>query len=411
MMQTTYSSSIISLRRAYDYCYYSNERCPSTYCSCCCSFPIYSCTPKLIIPTNPSFLYGLRQSSLIQCPPSRRFVLGSSDRKYCCRSLIYDVGHCCCYESCCVKQGRVDRLIPKSCKERCCVKEKSIDVNRIFKGSRMGKPNRDFRVYAIGDAEAMLDLLSEEVIEECVNVREKNRRFTQEGKGGRKQNVVIENLRDVKVNVDCGYSRKSEMKRDQLESGRVGFRNSSDKKTSERENLYRGNDVRLRKMESGSSCCSLSDSEEIDSDMDVEIKRVQLVGESSTANKKDVRKSSGVVIREETKQDWERYRDERDQELQSRMRDDRRVSSTIQRDWRNKSEESKSWNESVSQSQLSRAKEINSMIASSSKKHSSYGNEKSTSDVTFVGQSSSRNQIDKRADRFVKSGSQREHST
>ncbi|XP_057542627.1 tRNA(adenine(34)) deaminase, chloroplastic [Amaranthus tricolor] len=409
MMQTTYSSSIISLRRAYDYCYYSNERCPSTYCSCCCSFPIYSCTPKLIIPTNPSFLYGLRQSSLIQCP-SRRFTLGSSDRKYCCRSLIYDVGHCCCYESCCVK-GRVDRLITKSCKESCCVKEKSIDVNRIVKSSRMGKPNRDFRVYAIGDAEAMLDLLSEEVIEERVNVRERNRSFTQEGKGVRKQNVVIENLRDVKGNVDCGYSRKSEMKRHQLELGRVGFRNSSDKKTRERENLYRGNDVRLRKMESGSSCCSLLDSGDIDSDTDVEIKRVQLVGESSTANKKDGRKSSGVVIREETKQNWERYRNEKDQELRSSTRDDRRISSSIQRDCRNKSEGSKSWNESVSQSQLSGAKEINSMIASSSKKQSSYGNEKSTSDVTLVGQSSSHNQIDKRADRFVKSSSQHEHST
>lgn len=71
------------------------------------------------------------------------------------------MGHCCCYDSCCVKHDRVDT---NSCRERFYVIEKGIDVNRFIKG-RIGKPKRDYGVNALDDAEAMLSLLSEEIIE------------------------------------------------------------------------------------------------------------------------------------------------------------------------------------------------------------------------------------------------------
>ena len=43
-------------------------------------------------------------------------------------------------------------------------------MNRFIKG-RIDKPKRDYGVNAFDDAEAMLSLLSEEIIEGCVTVR------------------------------------------------------------------------------------------------------------------------------------------------------------------------------------------------------------------------------------------------
>ncbi|XP_021755158.1 tRNA(adenine(34)) deaminase, chloroplastic-like [Chenopodium quinoa] len=437
MMYTTYSSSSIISLRTYsafnDYSFCSIEKCPSICCSCC-SFPVNSC--KLVVPTNPSILYGLRQSTLIQCPPSRRFILGSSDR-YCCRSSIYDVGRCCCLESRCVKQERVVGLGRKSCNEECCVKEKrGIDVDKIR--GRIGMPKRDFRSNALGDVEAMLSLLSEEVVEECGVVREKKRSSPREGKAvskpnierfkDRKPNVVIEKLKDRqpnvvnerlkdrKPNVDSVY-REGDWKNYRLESGgRVQARFEGNKRDEERESSSIDEDGRLRRRESSSSYYSLSDSGDFGSDVEVEIQQDQFVGELLTSQKKDSRKSGGVVISEATKQDWERYRDEKDQELRSSKRDDFKVGGSIQRDWRKKSEKKLTADSEETdsryfeQSKLSQAQQSSSMIASSSKKHLNY-QEQSTSDVKSFGQSNSHNQNNNRSSRHSKSSSHHEYLT
>uniref|UniRef100_A0A803L7C2 tRNA(adenine(34)) deaminase n=2 Tax=Chenopodium quinoa TaxID=63459 RepID=A0A803L7C2_CHEQI len=389
---------------------------------------------KLVVPTNPSILYGLRQSTLIQCPPSRRFILGSSDR-YCCRSSIYDVGRCCCLESRCVKQERVGGLGRKSCNEECCVKEKrGIDVDRIR--GRIGRPKRDFRSNALGDVKAMLSLLSEEVVEGCGVVREKKRSSPREVKAvskpnverfkarkpnavleklkDRKPNVVNERLKDRKQNVDSVY-REGDWKNYRLESGgRVQARDEGNKRDEERESSSIDEDGRLRRRESSSSYYSLSDSGDFGSDVEVEIEQDQFVGELSTSQKRDSRKSGGVVLSEATEQDWERYRDEKAQDLRSSKRDDFKVGSSIQQDWRKKSEkkltEDSEENDfrNFRQSKLSQAQQSSSMIASSSKKQLE---EQSTSGVKSFGQSSSHIQNDNRSSRHSKSSSNNEYLT
>ncbi|KAG7978966.1 hypothetical protein I3843_05G106700 [Carya illinoinensis] len=68
-----------------DYSYFSNERydrVPSRSPSCrgCCR--CYAFSTQAVVPTSPSFLYGLRQSTLIQWSLSRRLILGGGDRYY-----------------------------------------------------------------------------------------------------------------------------------------------------------------------------------------------------------------------------------------------------------------------------------------------------------------------------------------
>lgn len=317
----------------------------------------------------------------------------------------YDVGHCCCLQSCCGNQERVDRLISRSCNEKCCVKEKrGIDVDKI-KG-RMARHRRDFRRSAVGDAEAMLSLLSEEIIEECVVVREKKRSSSLEGKVVCKQDAVIAKLKDRKANVDRGF-RESKSKNDKMELvGRVQYREEGRKRNEEREKMSKDEDGRLRKKGSSSSYYSHSDSGEFVSDVEVDIEQEQFVGESLTSHRKDSRNSTGIVIKEDNKEDWKRYRDEKDQVLESSKRDDWRVGGSIQQDWRKKSEkklteeseETNSRNNSVvRQSQLSQGQQSNSLVASSSKKQLNYQEEQSTSDVKSFGQSSSRASKDTKA--------------
>ncbi|XP_021848803.2 tRNA(adenine(34)) deaminase, chloroplastic isoform X2 [Spinacia oleracea] len=406
MMHTTYSSSSIISLSTYStlnyYSYCSIEKCSSTYCSCCCSFPINSC--KLIVPTNPRFLCGLRQSTLIQCPPSRRFTLGSSDR-YCCRSPTYDVGRCCCSESSCVKKERVGGFNGKNCNEKCCVKQKrGIDVSKI-KG-RMGWSMRDFRSSALGDAEAMLSLLSEGMIEERVVDREK-RSSPLEGKVAidkfkdRKPNVAIDKFKDRKPNVaidkfkgrkpdvGSGY-RESETRNRKLETGRVQAREEGHKRDEEKQIISKDEDGRLRRRESSSSYYSLSDSGDFGSDVEVEIEKDEFVGESSTSHNKDLRKN------EMTKHNWERYRDEKDQELQSS--NDFRVGGSIQQNWRKKSEKKFTQDYKETNSNVRQSQERSYMIDSSSKKQLNYQQEQSTtSDVKSLGLSSSHIHKDNRA--------------
>ncbi|KAL2904906.1 tRNA(adenine(34)) deaminase chloroplastic [Bienertia sinuspersici] len=369
MMQTTYNcNSIISIRAYSAFNNYSLERFPSNYCSCCCLIPINSC--KLLISTNPSYcLYGLRQSTLIQWPPSRRLILGSGDR-HVSRYSNCNMGKCCCSESCCVKQDRIDRIIRRSCVENCCVsKVKSVDVNRI-KG-RISRPKRDLRSNALGDAEAMLSLLTEGNVEECVLVREKKRSSFQEGDVVSKQSSVIGKLKDRKPNLDSGY-RDHEPKNHRLESCRVSSREEGPKREDDRGNLsndenrrsrrreprstgnvvtekfkestqnvdsgckeseslnhgsesYRvpsreegrkreedrenhskDEDLRSRRRESSSSYYSFSDSGDFESDTEVKLKQEKFVVEPSVSHKKDLRKSGGIVISERTEKEREK---------------------------------------------------------------------------------------------------------
>ncbi|CAN4124724.1 unnamed protein product [Withania somnifera] len=118
----------------------------SLSCLSCCSCYSNNATAMLYsVPNCPSSLYGLRQSSLIQC---KKLILGGLDRCYS-RFGVYDVDRECSYEKVCSLKGN--------------------GVSR-----RGGKGDIGSGVLALNEAEVMLSLLTEDVDEELFGVRERN---------------------------------------------------------------------------------------------------------------------------------------------------------------------------------------------------------------------------------------------
>ncbi|XP_068333368.1 tRNA(adenine(34)) deaminase, chloroplastic-like [Pyrus communis] len=168
MQNTHFSSSLYSVRSqgslSYsfnDYSYLLNERfernpinpihCSSSKSCCCCNCCEFSIRR---VPINPCYLYGLRQSTLLQWSASRRLVLGGGDR------CGYRVQECrpdwgCCGLPCSVRERSVcDRRGRRRNGKCSCV------VDGEGEGGVYDSGDLD-------DAEAMLSLLSEEVGEEC----------------------------------------------------------------------------------------------------------------------------------------------------------------------------------------------------------------------------------------------------
>ncbi|KAH9625063.1 hypothetical protein KSS87_010553 [Heliosperma pusillum] len=405
MMYNTYiscsSSSITSLRTTYfAFNDYPIERCPlNYYCSCCCSFPVNSTRFNLMLPVNinPNLLYGLRQSTLINCPPSRRLVLGSSDR-YCYPSSIYDAGRCRC---CCGGGGDEGKYLGRSCKEG---KSNSVDKIR----SRVIRRERDFRCNALGDAEAMLSLLSEEGGKESVIVRERRKRLNSGASGLKKQNVLIEKDKDVKVSVlwGSGYL-ESKCKKERLGSGGDHYREEGHKRRGERESITIDD--------------SLSGLGKFESVNEVDVKHERFkVGESSDKRKGSRKMGGGVVISEVKSDVLESYKDEKDQKLRSSRSDDVRIGSSAEWDWRKKSEKkltdestefARSKEDSIMrQSKLSQVNESSSLMASSSKKQFSNLEEESTSDMSSRRQSRSSTRKDDSVAEYTQFSGQHEHS-
>lgn len=337
------------------------------------------------MPINPSFLYGLRQSTLIQCPPSRRLILGSGDR-YCSRSPVSDVGLSCNGECCCVKRERVDRFLGNSCKEKRCSKNMSANVNVNVNRIRDRIARRNYQCSALGDAEAMLSLLTEETVEQCLDVRGRRWRSSKDGNVIRKQNGVCEDSRDRKENSRSGYlggrsgrhrlglgeikykeevnkrreerevllkeergSRRKEsstgnlgslLDKVQRESSNVQSRKEDYRRREEdREDVSREEERWSRRTESGSSYYSASDTSDLESDTEVEIQDERLVEEASVRHGKDSKQMGSVVIEEEKKKELSKHRDERDQQMQRNAHDDDfRVGSSVAWNSKEKSE-------------------------------------------------------------------------
>ncbi|KAL6294971.1 hypothetical protein ACE6H2_003113 [Prunus campanulata] len=173
MQNTYFSSSMYSVRTqgslSYsfnDYSYLLNERFDrnpihsstlSSSKSCCCSCCAFS-THR--VPINPCYLYGLRQSTLLQWSACRRLILGGRDRyNYRVQEQSPDWG---CYEfPSSLMEGSVYSRRGRRRKGRCCC---------MADGEGKGEL---YNTGDLDDAEAMLSLLSEEVGEECF-CRERN---------------------------------------------------------------------------------------------------------------------------------------------------------------------------------------------------------------------------------------------
>ncbi|GMH31211.1 hypothetical protein Nepgr_033054 [Nepenthes gracilis] len=322
-MQNIYTSSIISLRtRTYlsfssnDYSNTFNERCPSCFCGCCCSFPISS---SWLLPLNPSILYGLRQSTLIQWSPSRRLIFGSGER-HCLLPSIYDVSRSSCEESCCIKDKSDTKIWGKG---KC-----SKNISRVLE-EKLGR----CRSGAVGVAEAIISLLTEDVGEVCLDVRERKVSSFKHGKVARRENALRERR---KARKDGVASVKSDSKL-RLESVNVQSREGIHKMREEREVFLKCEEQRLRQGGSSSSYYSLTDSGDLESDEEVETKHEEFRGEPSTGIGKDSR-SAGVVIIREVKEESEKNRDEKPQPFEGNGHIDRKVQSLAGWDWRKRSE-------------------------------------------------------------------------
>lgn len=173
MHNAYYSSTLLSLKSKgslsfsfNDYSSLLNERfdripltssCSSCCCSCCCCCAYASHDNR--VPTSPGFLYGLRQSTLIQCAPSRRLILGSGNRFFY-QVPVYNEG---IYKVLCsIKELNGSRSGFDSRRKgrfSCTVLEENI---------------RRYRLSEVDDAEAVIDLLTEEVSEDYLGGRGRN---------------------------------------------------------------------------------------------------------------------------------------------------------------------------------------------------------------------------------------------
>ncbi|XP_024934174.3 tRNA(adenine(34)) deaminase, chloroplastic [Ziziphus jujuba] len=265
-----------------DYSYCLNERyernpihkSSSCCCHCCasCAFPIHR------VSINPGFLYGLRQSSLLQWPASRKLILGV-DRYYH-RIPVYGIDQGC-YEvsSSSLKEKRIYNTTAGRRKGRCCCMVEQ-GSNEIYHSSRFD------------GAEALINLLSEEVDEEYFGGKSRNgishKRLAVERRvnsGRRERNLnsfeKVQLEKKEKYSSKCNNGKK---KSDGLSNSKHVFepvaiesREEDSKRNDERGVLTRSDNRRgLRKEDSScSSYYSLSSIQDFDSETEVHDKHEQ----------------------------------------------------------------------------------------------------------------------------------------
>ncbi|XP_060214929.1 tRNA(adenine(34)) deaminase, chloroplastic [Lycium barbarum] len=194
----------------YDYSYCSNDRFsryPLSYssssCCSCCSNAMYR------VPVCPSSLYGLRQSTLIQC---KKMIFSGLERHCYSRFPVYDE------KVCSFKGNGVSRSGGKWGKGRykCLVFEEMSEESSVSE---------------FDEAEVMLSLLTEDVDEELFSVRERNVRSNkgidaEKRKNGGVTNYVGKKKRDESGNMGSKLkykyeyevipSRKEDKKSDEL---------------------------------------------------------------------------------------------------------------------------------------------------------------------------------------------------
>ncbi|KAE9595723.1 putative tRNA(adenine(34)) deaminase [Lupinus albus] len=169
-MYNTYFSSTIYAFRCKESCTlssngYSNlwyerfERTPSC-CSSRCGFCDFCSLSTYRVPVKSSLLSGLRQSTLIQLPASRRMILGGGDL-YFSRLPSFEL-HRNCYEI------------------NCSVNERTVcnTSRRIIKGRHLAAVSRKGREvchsFDSDDVESILSLLSEEADKDVCDIKLKN---------------------------------------------------------------------------------------------------------------------------------------------------------------------------------------------------------------------------------------------
>ncbi|PHT35337.1 hypothetical protein CQW23_27137 [Capsicum baccatum] len=179
------------------------------------------------VPICSSSLYGLRQSSLIQC---KKLIFEGLDRNYNSRFHAFDVGKECSYEKVCSfkeneggsRRGR---------RYRCLVYEEGGEESDVFS--------------EFDEAEVMLSLLSEDVDEELFGVKERNRRSykridAEKRKNGGGMNCEDKRREEERASLLRRGSRRTNREEEKVsllrESHRNGAREEEEVGTLRREN-------------------------------------------------------------------------------------------------------------------------------------------------------------------------------
>lgn len=306
MHNAYFSSTLVSFRSKgslpfsfNDYSSLLNERfdrTPLSCCSCCCT--CCSCCEVSAAhnnrgPVNTSYLYGLRQSTLIQCPPYKRLIFGFKDRIFS-RLPVYDLDRGSYEVSCSIRERRGDECFGRRRKRRLRHMAPEEESERSCLGG-------------VDDAEAVISLLSEEVGEEYLGGRERNGRLAKrvevvkndnhggELYRGRKKKVEVEKrgnyggeyFRGRKKNI--GSNLLESNSKCESESPRIEPREKGYRSYEGREAIARGNKHREKtKSSSCSSYYSLSSAGEYE---EVQDKEERIVEESVSGFRKDSSRS------------------------------------------------------------------------------------------------------------------------
>ncbi|XVE91345.1 hypothetical protein REPUB_Repub01dG0001800 [Reevesia pubescens] len=277
----------------------------SSPCSSCCSFPASACSCCCATPTfhnathsqpiTPCFLYGLRQSALVHCSPSRRLILLA--------------GHRCFlrFPSCDLDHAAVE-----------------VSTASVFKSKTKGRlrcmvskeNNSRYWLGGVDAAEAMISLLTEEAGGECLGTGERNRssykevgkrknydskcysqnkkkeqvektrNYGNECNNGRKKIMQVEeigshvNERYKEKNKNVGLGLSESGSKDEYDSISIESREEN-RRNAERESSLKAANRRGRtKSSSCSSYYSLSSSGDLESDTELPDPEEQFVEES-----------------------------------------------------------------------------------------------------------------------------------
>ncbi|XP_038721350.1 tRNA(adenine(34)) deaminase, chloroplastic isoform X2 [Tripterygium wilfordii] len=333
MYNTYTSSTLLSVRTkgsvSFSFNDYSNllnerfDKNPLSQSPCCCSCCFHCCSPSFAsnrVALNPALFYGLRQSTLIQCSPSRRLILGGRDR-YHYRVPIYGFDSECFEVYCSLKQ--------RGCNE---------GIGRRRKRS-VGYANSSER-RCLGDAEAVISLLSEEFSEEFLGDTKRNGRMSKKVEAGKRGDYVVGSYRRKKKDVGLGFSdnnsKQQAIKSVGVESREEGY--GRKEKREEKEASTRGENLRGRRQDSScSSYYSLSSSGDVESDLEVQDNPEQLIEELSSGLQESRNKSKGRFEKQMVGELKRHTDDIKDHAEISEQRNSVAASYSGQ-DWRKKSE-------------------------------------------------------------------------
>ncbi|XP_074336654.1 uncharacterized protein LOC141673817 [Apium graveolens] len=358
-MYNCYVTSSVSVRckGSFSYSYVDDYSCDnrcyvnqSLVANSCCCGACCGASSLYRVPVSNAFLCGQRQSSLIQFAPSRRLVLGGLNTGFLRLPVCDFSGNVGFRKSC--GFGGFSRVPVCDDGRSGDYRKRRVFEERGFVG-RLGKGMYGCNV---DDAEVILDLLTEEVDEECLGVRKRNVRRVrleeiEDGERGSSSSFVKRRTKDVKSGVRKGILKreeeflklqsreedareKEERRREKRESfsrgerrsrlmsesdtrqtegrrqgsretfsrgeSRSSLRSESDARQKEerrqesRETIFGGDSrSRLRSQSSGgTSYYSVSDSGEFEDERKVQAKHVGFVGESSSGHGRDHRESS-----------------------------------------------------------------------------------------------------------------------